>query len=236
MVASCEGAFRSSIEAISQETRIGKNYIVSLEAGKLEALPGKVFGRGFVKNITRLLKTDATEGLRLYDACWGPSAPVVVEDVSAKPQKIDVHKTKSIQARIAEPVNVTSEVTRRLMTGDFPAAGEKPRLPNTGMTNNLRASIKMPAWFVRSLVSPHTRLWILASVTGVFVCLIFGRWAAGHIHKSRLSAKSEQRVESMIPVSENIVSEPENMAAVSLSETQRSELASVKSNILFKSR
>ena len=63
-----------SIEAISQETRINKGYILSLEAGELDALPGKVFGRGFIKNITKLLKSDSGECLRLYDACWGTLA------------------------------------------------------------------------------------------------------------------------------------------------------------------
>ena len=80
-----------SIEAVSQETRISKTYILSLESGKLESLPGKVFGRGFVKNITRLLKTDTSEGLRLYDACWGAPISPVTETKNDGGASTEVH-------------------------------------------------------------------------------------------------------------------------------------------------
>ena len=178
-----------SIEAVSQETRISKTYILSLESGKLESLPGKVFGRGFVKNITRLLKTDTSEGLRLYDACWGAPISPVTENQNDGGASTEVHKTKSVKARIAEPINVSSPVTQRMMTVDFPQTGEKPRLPNKPLARKVRASVRMPAWLVRGAVSPHIRLWILAGIATVFVGLVFGRWAAGTLHKTRLDAR-----------------------------------------------
>ncbi len=181
-----------SIEAVSQETRISKNYILSLESGNLEGLPGKVFGRGFIKNITRLLRTDTIEGLRLYDACWGSAviAPAADNSNSQKSNlQMEPHKTKTVQARIAEPVNVLSSVSQRLMTNDFPQVGEKPRLPASNKSNTKRLRVKMPAWIVHSIVSPQIRLWILAGFATVFVGLVFGRWAAGTLHKARLATK-----------------------------------------------
>lgn len=98
------------------------------------------------------------------------------------------HKTKTVQARIAEPVNISSAVTQRLMTKDFPLAGEKPRLPSNQKSIHTRGSIKLPAWLVHSFVSPQIRLWVLAGLATVFVGLVFGRWAAGTLHKGRLTA------------------------------------------------
>ena len=186
-----------SIEAISQETRINKGYILSLESGELDALPGKVFGRGFIKNITKLLKSDSGECLRLYDACWGTPAAPENSAVAVNANggvAAEAHKTKSVQARIAEPIDTTSTVARRLITEDFAAAGEKPRVPRINRGKKRALKVALPTWVVRGVVSPHIRLWILASVATVFVMLVFGRWAAGTIHKSRLATNAQKLI------------------------------------------
>ena len=51
-------------------TRISPPFIEALEDGKFEALPGEVFGRGFVKNICKVLEIDATPLLEEYNQCW----------------------------------------------------------------------------------------------------------------------------------------------------------------------
>jgi cytoskeletal protein RodZ len=196
-----------SIDSISHETKISKNYILSLESGEIEALPGKVFGRGFVKCITRLLKTDGMEGLRLYDACWGQSA-LVVEESNDEQGVIEVHKTKSVMARIAEPVNTTSPVTQRLIGGGFSPVGEKPRVPRVSKSKTYAQNIRIPAWMVRGVVSPHVRMWVLAVIATLFVGLVFGRWAANHWHKTRLGVQSAMVSSSVSPVVKNSTSQP----------------------------
>lgn len=191
-----------SVDSISHETKISKNYILSLESGEIEALPGKVFGRGFVKSITRLLKTDGVEGLKLYDACWGQAA-LIVEESNHEQAVVEVHKTKSVMARIAEPVNTKSPVTQRLMGGGFSPVGEKPRVPRVFKSKRYAQNIRIPPWMVRGVVSPHVRMWVLAVIATLFVGLVFGRWAANHWHKTRLGVRSAMVPSSVLPVVKN---------------------------------
>lgn len=184
-----------SIDSVAYETKIGKNYLLSLEAGDLDALPGKVFGRGFVKCITRLLKTDGAEGLRLYDACWGSN--IISMGSDAEDTAVEVHKTRSVMARIAEPVNTSSPVTKRLMGGGFSPVGEKPRLPSLSGATPGPLNFQLPTSVVRGVLSPYVRMWALVGVLTIFVGLVFGRWAASHWHKSRLAGTA---VEATLPV------------------------------------
>jgi cytoskeletal protein RodZ len=171
-----------SLEAIAQETRISRGHLANLEQGQVEALPGKVFGRGFVKNITRLLKTDSAEGLRLYDACWGSA-------IQAKPQQSDdvsetaVHKTASVLARIAEPVDVSSTVSKRLLNTDYSAAGEKPHVPKDGVAKSALGVLPTER-IQRVLMNPQIRLWVLSAIASAFVLLVFGRWVAQTLQNS----------------------------------------------------
>lgn len=184
-----------SIDSVAYETKIGKNYLLSLEAGDLDALPGKVFGRGFVKCITRLLKTDGVEGLRLYDACWGSN--IISMGSDGDEAAVEVHKTRSVMARIAEPVNTSSPVTKRLMGGSFSPAGEKPRLPAVSGASSGALNFQLPTSVVRGVLSPYVRMWALVGILTIFVGLVFGRWAASHWHKSRLAGTN---VEATLPV------------------------------------
>jgi cytoskeletal protein RodZ len=179
-----------SIDAIAQETRISRSYISSLESGSMDALPGKVFGRGFVKNITRLLKSDGSEGLRLYDACWGQNYTEISASAESLPDRVAPHKTKSVMARIAEPVDIRSVVSQRLIMSDFTVAGEKPRIPKGNLSQNVMAFLRSPSGLIKTLVSPHVRLWILAAIASTLVLLVFGRWAAVNLHKSSFSTSS----------------------------------------------
>ena len=62
-------------DAVAMHTRISRNYIEALCLGNVEQLPGRVFGRGFIQCITKMVKSDSTEILRLYDDCWTSLEP-----------------------------------------------------------------------------------------------------------------------------------------------------------------
>lgn len=51
-------------------TRISPPFIDALEEGKFDALPGEVFGRGFVKNICKVLEIDSAPLLEEFNQCW----------------------------------------------------------------------------------------------------------------------------------------------------------------------
>lgn len=184
-----------SVDAVAYETKINKAYLMSLESGDVDALPGKVFGRGFVKCITRVLKTDGDEGLRLYDACWGRTIISALPETNQETQ--EVHKTQSVMARIAEPINTSSPVTQRLFGGGFSAVGEKPRMPLLGSKMSSSTSMPgLPTNIIRLFVSPYARLFVLGGIVTLFVALVFGRWAASHWHKARLDGQSVASVEA----------------------------------------
>lgn len=56
-------------------TRISPPFIDALEDGNFDALPGEVFGRGFIKNICKVLETDPEQLLQEYNACWEQKIP-----------------------------------------------------------------------------------------------------------------------------------------------------------------
>lgn len=51
-------------------TRISPPFIKALEEGNFEALPGEVFGRGFLKNICKVLDIEHQSLLEEYNSCW----------------------------------------------------------------------------------------------------------------------------------------------------------------------
>lgn len=215
-----------SLDAVAHQTKINKNYLLSLESGDLSALPGKVFGRGFVKSITRLLKTDGEEGLRLYDACWGSAIIAAVPDSPAS-NLTDLHNTKSVKARISEPINTSSVVTRRLMGGGFAPAGEKPRLPSMPRSADFwRPSDSMRLVF-RSFMSPYLRLWVLGLAVTLFAGLVFGRWAASHWHQQRLSSNRNHAASLSTTVTSTPAQAGQNVASNDLSNSNMGAVSSI---------
>lgn len=78
-------------DAIAQVTRITRTYVVALETGDFDRLPGAVFGRGFVRSIARVLDMDADALSGLYSKCWSSAdlettvkAPVAEGAISRK--------------------------------------------------------------------------------------------------------------------------------------------------------
>jgi len=60
-----------SIEQISSSTRILENFIRALEEGNFSALPGPVFGRGFIRSIYKNIRVDSVDILKAYDEACG---------------------------------------------------------------------------------------------------------------------------------------------------------------------
>jgi transcriptional regulator with XRE-family HTH domain len=72
-----------SKRSLAQATRISIPFIVALENGEIDKLPGRIFGRGFIKNICKIIEADSEEFLQLYESCW-ECEKVVTSYVSAK--------------------------------------------------------------------------------------------------------------------------------------------------------
>ena len=61
-----------TVEHLSSLTRVPRHVIDSLFDCNFNSLPGYVFGRGFIKNICRVMNIENDEVLELYDKCWSP--------------------------------------------------------------------------------------------------------------------------------------------------------------------
>ncbi len=177
-----------SIESIAQATKISKAFISGLESGEFEGLPGRVFGRGFVKNITRLLNCDGAEGLKLYDACWDalpPSGREFKPLESAAPFKnnnLSFFKSKS-----SKPENITFPLSPKDFVENYLPSRRKRRTATRTATSNILSGIQLPTWLARGFVNPQVKLWALGILAFAFVSLVFGRWAASHIHQTLMT-------------------------------------------------
>lgn len=175
-----------SIEAVAQETKISKQFIIYLESGRVENLPGQVFGRGFIKNIARYLRSDSGEMLRLYDACWG----IVTE---TKPD------TAPIPDKAQSPIETeVKRSTDTVMTPERQAAASIPDIPHLPSvdTGRRRYGVPVPTWLVRSVMSPHVRLSILGVVAAVMVVGVLGRWIAANYKNADVSPRTATPVET----------------------------------------
>lgn len=74
-----------SLPALAQATRIRLDFVEALESGEFAKLPGEVFGRGFVRSISRTLGCETGRLIESFDLAWGPStAPQSVLKVEIK--------------------------------------------------------------------------------------------------------------------------------------------------------
>lgn len=80
-----------SVNSLAQATRIGAPFIVALESGRIEDLPGDVFGKGFVRSIVRTLgaESEANSLLQAYDDLLirEASSSVLKVQIKNKPTK-----------------------------------------------------------------------------------------------------------------------------------------------------
>lgn len=189
-----------SIEAVAQETKISKQFIIYLESGRVEDLPGQVFGRGFVKNIARYLKSDSRELLRLYDDCWSHSASPVSASISEAPVA-----PKAAQAVVQEDdapaaTPVVPAVMRK--TSSLPSTKSLvdtlPRI--AGAVKSKRMAIRVPTVVVRFVVSPHARLAALGVVAAVMVIAVLGRWVSAQLsHRTAATVSKPVAVTTAAP-------------------------------------
>ncbi len=75
-----------SISQASVETRILQRYIVALEDGEFQHLPGDVYARGFLRNYAEYLTIPADELIDMYRRERGLSEPIRVVPVTSAPR------------------------------------------------------------------------------------------------------------------------------------------------------
>ena len=74
-----------SISQAAVETRILQRYIVALEDGDFQHLPGDVYARGFIRNYAEYLGIPTEELIELYRRERGMSEPIRVVPVTSAP-------------------------------------------------------------------------------------------------------------------------------------------------------
>ncbi len=59
-----------SLAEIESQTKISQAFLKDIELGNFEGLPGKLFGRGFIKNICKVLNINSEPVLEIYERSW----------------------------------------------------------------------------------------------------------------------------------------------------------------------
>src|SRR5215217_7289763 len=75
-----------SISQAAVETRILQRYLVALEDGDYQHLPGDVYARGFIRNYADYLNIPADELIELYRRERGMSEPIRVVSATSSPR------------------------------------------------------------------------------------------------------------------------------------------------------
>jgi cytoskeletal protein RodZ len=75
-----------SVSQASVETRILQRYLVALEDGDYQHLPGDVYARGFIRNYANYLGLPADELIELYRRDRGVSEPIRVVPATSSPR------------------------------------------------------------------------------------------------------------------------------------------------------
>jgi cytoskeletal protein RodZ len=105
-----------SVEELSRKTRISSRYIIWLEDGELEHLPGGVFLTGFIRTICRETKCDADRMLALLE-------PEEAEEVMEEP---------AAEGRRQTPLILTGVILLVLVAGAFMMMGGRDDPPAVG--------------------------------------------------------------------------------------------------------
>jgi cytoskeletal protein RodZ len=158
-----------SIESVAQETKISKHFVASLESGAFENLPGRVFGRGFIKSIARYLKCDQEVLLRLYDdACSGRL------EVATQPMPEPIKATGALSS--------SSKIANEVSLSDEPV--EESKVTNSSPLLASRLEV------VRSVLSPQRYVLILATIAAALSLGIFIRWVVSRPQQSAIVEKA----------------------------------------------
>lgn len=84
-----------SQESAAGLTRISLAFMQALEEGRMEDLPGKVFVRGFIKNLCKTYSADPTEVLHYYELC-APGVADPTTDLVPAVSRQDYKKTSNV--------------------------------------------------------------------------------------------------------------------------------------------
>lgn len=101
------------LDQVQAKTKIRKRYLMALEAGEWDSLPGEVYARGFVRSYAELLGLDGFELLQKYAPHPG-SQPMEVDS------RRGADATKSSQ-QVAPPAH--QEAAKRVETRPQPQSG-----------------------------------------------------------------------------------------------------------------
>jgi len=74
-------------KSIAQVTRINQEFVTAIIEGQFDLLPGKIFGRGFVKNICKAIRANEESFLELYSGCWPEEGGQSLSDVLSDSEK-----------------------------------------------------------------------------------------------------------------------------------------------------
>jgi cytoskeletal protein RodZ len=122
-----------SLEQVETDTRIRHRFLVALESGVYEALPGQVYVKGFLRTYASYLGLDAEQVLGLYAATVGaqeakplPSVPLVEVDMEGPRDLRPIVRVLAVVAVLAVLVAVYVRAPWRTWLGLQPSPVASP--------------------------------------------------------------------------------------------------------------
>lgn len=138
-------ARRFTVQRAAMATRISAPFIEALEEEDYEALPGKVFARGFIRSLCKAYQTDAADMLERFEASWGQTGR---NDLAPSYLK-DIQGARRPAFRITDRPSLKKLIKTRLPGHYF---RRTPLLISTGLALVLLAQI---GWFFPSSDGPE---------------------------------------------------------------------------------
>ena len=107
-----------SIADVEKETSISQKYLVALEKGEYESLPGDVYTKGFIRNYSKFLGINGDELLAQFASERGLSVPQQNAEPVKAEEKHEVNKTESIGMKVKPGMGSTKESSKAFSSGD----------------------------------------------------------------------------------------------------------------------
>ncbi|MCX6119795.1 MAG: helix-turn-helix domain-containing protein [Proteobacteria bacterium] len=160
-----------TVEAVAQATKISKHFIVALERGSFEGLPGQVFGRGFVKSISRYLKINDGSLLALYDLSTQGQLSSPTNSFPATASGVSANITLGTRNRSWSHVGSGGVLGIKNFFGQLLRAIAWAKYRSRTLFN-----FRLPPKLLRMMRSQELRLMGLSLVAGIMVLVFFVGW------------------------------------------------------------
>lgn len=203
-----------SLQGISHQTRISINFLEALLKAEFEVLPGEIFGRGFIRNVCKIIDMDPRPLVNAYDACLDAKGDAEEKTSRHAAKKKESSKAKTIKKQAAP--KIAKKEVKKAAKKAVPSTAEK-KSSEKNSSNRKEAAPRSFGW--------------LFPVVGVAAAVMVALWPTKNEEQnnSNLPFAVKAMKSASVKRPAEIVEKPETVVNVSPeTQTEASELASHK--------